>query len=70
MKTKVSWDGTDQDLEKLKAENAGKRLVAVQDHEDEKSLVFDDAPAAPLPLSLEERVSALESRMTAAEKKP
>lgn len=44
----------------------GKVLVEVQDHKDEKFLVFDD----PKPLSTDERLTALELRVAALEKKP
>ena len=66
MGTKVIWDGTPQDMDKLKAENPGLQLVEVHDHVDGKALVF----VPPPPLSPEERITALELKVAALEKKP
>lgn len=66
MGTKVLWDGTPQDAEAKKAENAGQTLLEVQDHNDGKFLVFGE----PKPLSTDERLAVLEKKMAALEKKP
>ena len=66
MGTKAIWDGTEQDVEKLKSENPGLQLLEVLDHSDSKALIFGPPPL----MSTEERLAALELRVAAVEKKP
>lgn len=44
MDIKLTWDGTEADMERLKAENALLILVEVQNHFDGNFLIFSDRP--------------------------
>lgn len=69
MLIKIPYDKTkvaDFEAKRAEHEAAGKVLTEVQNHETGDFLVFGDPP----PLTLEERVTALEASVAALEKKP
>lgn len=63
---KVTYDKTqtDLDVKRIEQEAQGKVLIEVQNHEDGDFLVFGPPP----PLSIGERLTAIEARLTALEK--
>ena len=67
MAIKLTYDKTDIDKDaKIVEQSAlGKVLVEVQNHEDGDFLVFASAPTT---VSTEERLMAIEARLTALEK--
>jgi len=66
---KTPYDKTKLDMDAKIAEQtaAGKVLIEVQNHEDGDFLVFEDAPLPPVQTT-EERLTAIEARLTALEK--
>ena len=64
---KISYDKTDidKDTKIAKQSTLGKVLVEVQNHEDGDFLVFADAPTT---VSTDERLTAIEARLTELEK--
>ena len=69
MDTKIKYDKSQIDFEAKLTEQAaaGKVLVEVQNHHDGDFLVFADAPVIP-PISITERVTTIEARLTVLEK--
>lgn len=68
---KIPYDRLKADLDAKRTEHEaqGKVLIEVQNHEDGDFLVFADASFKVIP-STDDRLAAIEARLTALEKKP